>query len=114
LSDLVWALGGIEALLVEGGRSSLGQIREKLSALLDVETAWLHSMNEQMYGFRSKTVHGNRQVRSEFRSAEGTTKGRLEEEYHSTLFAVGILVLLLQKMMETGAPAFKFKTVVDR
>jgi hypothetical protein len=33
LSDLVWALAGIEALLVEGGRSSTGQLREKLCAL---------------------------------------------------------------------------------
>jgi hypothetical protein len=28
LSDLVWALAGIESLLVEGGRSSIGQLRE--------------------------------------------------------------------------------------
>jgi hypothetical protein len=33
-SDLIWALAGIEAILVEGGRSSVGQLREKLVALL--------------------------------------------------------------------------------
>jgi hypothetical protein len=58
LSDTVWALAGIEALLVEGGRSSAGQLREKLTALFgSVEsTQWLLSNTDTLYDFRSKMV----------------------------------------------------------
>jgi hypothetical protein len=113
LSDLVWALGGIEALLVEGGRSSKGQLREKLTALLGISTSWLRSRIEQMYGFRSAVVHGDRQLRSEFRRYEEDTKRRFEEEYQSELFAVGILLLLLQMVAEKAVSSFSFKTVLD-
>jgi hypothetical protein len=113
LSDLVWALGGIEAVLVSGGRSSLGQIKEKLSALFDVDSNWLGAMVEQMYAFRSKTVHGNRQLVSQFRGHESDTDRRFNEEYDSTLFAVAILILLLQRAIEVGASSFKFRTVLD-
>src|ERR1700687_2718722 len=33
LSVLIWALAGIEGLLVQGGRSSTGQLKEKLGAI---------------------------------------------------------------------------------
>lgn len=46
LSELVWALAGIESILVEGGRSSVGQLREKLVALFPTKQSpeWLLSM----------------------------------------------------------------------
>lgn len=113
LSDVVWALGGIEALLVEGGRSSQGQLREKLSALFDVKSEWLHSMIEKTYGFRSRTVHGNRQLRSEFRRNEAYSDRRRNEEYDSVRFAVGVLIVLLQRVIEAGVPSFKFRTILD-
>src|SRR5262249_24449457 len=64
LSDLVWALAGIEALLVEGGRSSLGQLKEKLIAIFGTEenSGWLRKMTDRMYGYRSRMVHGDRQI----------------------------------------------------
>lgn len=113
LSDLVWALGGIEALIVEGGRSSKGQLQEKLSALLDIRPDWLRYNVERMYSFRSAAVHGSRQLRSEFRSCEDDTKQRFDEEYDSALFAVAVLALLLQKVIERNVPQFSFRTVVD-
>lgn len=113
LSDLVWALGGVEALIVEGGRSSKGQLQEKLSALLNVKSDWLRENIERMYGFRSAAVHGSRQLRSEFRRDEDDTKRRFEEEYHSRLFAVGTLLLLLQKVVERNVSRFSFKTILD-
>lgn len=57
-------------------------------------------------------IHGNRQIRSEFRSDESDTNARFEEEYHSVLFAIGILVLLLQYLIENKATKLKFKTVL--
>ena len=68
LSNTVWALAGIEALLVEGGRSSAGQLREKLRAIFGTteNLEWLLSMIDMLYEFRSKMVHGNRQLKSAF------------------------------------------------
>jgi hypothetical protein len=53
LSDLVWALAGIEALIVEGGRSSVGQLREKLCALFaeTIDQNWLSKMVNSSYDF---------------------------------------------------------------
>ena len=112
LSDLVWALGGVEALLVEGGRSSQGQLKEKLGALFEVKADWLHSMIEKTYGFRSRAVHGNRQLRSQFRRNEAYGDRRRNEEYDSVRFALGILILLLQRMIKVGAPFIKFRTIL--
>jgi hypothetical protein len=94
LSDLVWALAGIEALLVEGGRSSSGQLREKLGAIFAKKTdfLWLSKMITDLYNFRSRMIHGDRQIRSFFRSNEEESEKRFDEEYHSHLFAIGMLV----------------------
>ena len=85
LSDLVWALAGIEALLVEGGRSSIGQLREKLAAIFGkIDLLWLTRMITDLYNFRSRMIHGDRQIRSFFRRNEEESKKRLdEEEYRS-------------------------------
>jgi hypothetical protein len=98
LSDLIWALAGIEALLVEGHRSSIGQLREKLGAIFagEIDFLWLSKMIGDSYNFRSRMIHGDRQIRSFFRRDEEESKKRFDEEYHSHLFATGILVLLLR------------------
>jgi hypothetical protein len=113
LSDLVWALAGIEALLVESGRSSLGQLKEKLCALFASEgtKSWLITMTEKMYGYRSKMVHGNRHIRSEFRGDDPQLGSRFDEEYDSVRFAVGILLLLLQHVIERNVASLRFRTV---
>jgi hypothetical protein len=92
LSDLVWAVAGIEALLVEGGRSSAGQLREKLTAIFRdrAENRWLTKWIADVYSFRSRMLHGDRQIKSAFRVNEDIDSG-FEEEYDSLLFAVGIL-----------------------
>ncbi len=113
LSDLVWALAGIEGLLVEGGRSSVGQLREKLGAIfgLDSSPSWLLNSTERMYKFRSKIIHGNRQLRSTFRTDDLEMDKRFDEEYDSQRFSVGILFLLLQEVISRGITEFKFKMV---
>jgi hypothetical protein len=115
LSDLVWALAGIEALLVEGGRSSLGQLKEKFAALFSNETQlpWILSSTEKMYSYRSKMVHGNRQIRSAFRTDDAVIDDkRFDEEYYSQLFAIGMLLLLLQRAVLSNQSSFQFKTVL--
>jgi len=114
LSDLVWALAGIEALLIEGGRSSTGQLREKLGAIfgLDSNSPWLLESTEKMYAFRSKMVHGKRQLRSTFRTDDEEMGKRFDEEYDSARFSVGILFLLLQEVSIRGISEFRFKTIV--
>jgi hypothetical protein len=116
LSDTVWALAGIEALLVEGGRSSVGQLREKLTALFGraENLSWLKSMTDVLYEFRSKMVHGNRHLRSAFREHESDeSQKRFDEEYNSELFAIGILTALILRAISTGRSSFKFRTILD-
>jgi hypothetical protein len=113
LSDLVSALAGVESLLVKGGRSSVGQLKEKLSALFaaNIEPAWLLKMITEAYDFRSRMVHGNRQIRSFFRSGEEESEKRFNEEYHSHLFAIGMLVLLLRFVISKDLQELAFQTV---
>jgi hypothetical protein len=113
LSDLVWALAGIEALLVEGGRSSIGQLREKLGAIFagKIDLLWLTRMIADSYNFRSRMIHGDRQIRSFFRRDEEESKKRLDEEDQSHLFAVGMLVLLLRFVISKDMTELRFETV---
>jgi hypothetical protein len=114
LGDLVWALAGIEAFLVEGGRSSVGQLKEKIIAILapDIDPTWLLKMTDQMYRYRSRMVHGDRQIRSAFRTDDATEiDSRFREEYDSDRFAAGILLVLLQRAIEHNVTKFQFKTV---
>jgi hypothetical protein len=64
-----------------------------------------------MYTFRSKMIHGNRQLRSTFRTDDEETDKRFYEEYDSARFSIGILFLLLQEIISRGINQFKFKTV---
>ncbi len=114
LSNTVWALAGIEALLVEGGRSSGGQLREKLSAIFgsSIEASWLVRETAKLYEFRSKMVHGNRHLKSAFRSHEDEeSETRQDEETESELLAIGLLTVLLRRLIEANETAFIFKTV---
>jgi hypothetical protein len=115
LSDLVWALAGIEALVVENGRSSIGQLKEKLGALFaeKIDPRWLAKMISDSYNFRSRMIHGDRQIRSFFRSSEDEDKKRFDEEYNSQLFAVGMLVLLLRLIISNNLSELHFKTVLS-
>lgn len=72
MTNLIWALAGIEALLVKGGRSSSGQLREKLNAIFEgrVDQKWLSAVIEKTYDYRSRMVHGHRPLRSHFRRDE--------------------------------------------
>jgi hypothetical protein len=101
LSNLVWAVAGIEALLVEGGRSSVGQLRDKLLPVLqtNAEPKWLNKCISDVYNFRSRMLHGHRQIRSVFRANEHDIDSRFREEYDSELFAVGILFELLREVI---------------
>lgn len=112
LGNLVWALAGIEALLVQGGRSSIGQLQEKLLAIFNgrVDQRWLFDSIKRTYDFRPRMVHGDRQVRSFFRNWEDDSEKRFEEEYDSERFAVGILVYLLRMLVENDGAEFKFET----
>ncbi len=115
ISNLAWALAGIEALLVESGRSSVGQLKEKLSAIFAKEDAlpWIMKMVEQTYNYRSRMMHGDRQIRSAFRSHESEdNEKRFNEEYYSELFAIGILLPLLQFAIEKNISGFRFRTTM--
>ncbi|MET2826606.1 hypothetical protein [Mesorhizobium shangrilense] len=111
ISDLVWALAGIEALLVDGGRSSIGQLKNKLEALFRAHSnvKWLLESIDRMYAFRSKMVHGNRQIRSVFRDDEEDSSARSDEEYDAKRLAVGLLIILIQRLVRSGQTKFDFE-----
>ncbi len=106
LSDLIWALAGIEALLVQGGRSSGGQLREKLAAIFgsQIDPIWLTRMVTDSYNYRSRMIH---------RSSEDDSDKRFYEEYHSQLFSIGMLTLLLQYVASNDLSEIRFQTIVD-
>ncbi|MGF6311684.1 hypothetical protein ABIB82_002998, partial [Bradyrhizobium sp. i1.8.4] len=114
LSDLVWAFAGIEALIVEAGRSSVGQLKEKLIALFGetIDQGWLAKMIAASYDFRSRMIHGNRQIRSFFRSGEDESTKRIDEEYDSHRFAIGMFVLILRFVMANDLNAMHFRTML--
>jgi hypothetical protein len=56
-------------------------------------------------------IHGDRQIRSFFRSNEEESKKRFDEEYNSQLFAVGMLVLLLRFVISKDLTELRFDTV---
>jgi hypothetical protein len=113
LSDLIWALAGIESLLVDAGRSSIGQLKEKLLAIFAPtdNRSWFLSMIDKMYGYRSKMIHGSRHIRSAFRSDDPDIGKRFYEEYDSERFAVGVLVFLLQRVVKLGVSQLHFRTI---
>jgi hypothetical protein len=114
LSDFVWAVASIEALLVEGGRSSSGQLKEKLAAIFHdrVDVTKLSKGISDLYNFRSRMIHGDRQIKSAFRVNEDEINSRFYEEYHSLLLAVGILVMLLREAIVRGVQRLEFSTIV--
>jgi len=101
------------SFLVEGGRSSIGQLREKLGAIFaaKIDLLWLTKMIANSYNFRSRMIHGDRQIKSFFRRDEEESKKRLDEEDHSHLFAVGMLPLLLRFVISKDMTELRFKTV---
>jgi hypothetical protein len=74
----------------------------------------LIKMIDQLYQYRSKMVHGNRQIRSAF-SNDGVNANekRRNEEHCSEHFAIGILTLLLQHLIAKRQSSFRFKTILD-
>jgi hypothetical protein len=112
LSDLVWALAGIEALIVDSGRSSVGQLKEKLCALFSetMEATWLSKMIAETYHFRSRMIHGDRQIKSVFRADEDNS--RFDEEYDSQLFAIDMLALLLRFVIAKDLSRINFRTIL--
>ncbi|RWD67255.1 HEPN domain-containing protein [Mesorhizobium sp.] len=114
ISDLVWSVAALEALLVDAGRSSIGQIKSKLEALFKAHERrdWLLQSIEQMYSFRSKMIHGNRQIRSAFRDDEEDDTNRHSEEYDSLRFATGMLIILLQRLVRERTAKYEFELIV--
>lgn len=115
LSDLVWALASIEALLVDAGRSSVGQIKSKLACLFGEHEGqkFILDQVEKTYGFRSKMIHGNRQVLSVLRREEHEPDSRFSEEYDSVRYAVGIAFILIQKLIQEKRKDFSFRLVLE-
>ncbi|MFC6487671.1 hypothetical protein [Nitratireductor sp. GCM10026969] len=116
LSDLVWALASIEALLVDSGRSSVGQLTAKLGCLFSGHNSrqFMVDQIEKTYGFRSKMIHGNRQVLSVFRRDELEPDKRFSEEYDSIRYAVGIAFILIQRLIRDNGKNFSFRLVLDQ
>ncbi|TBZ06564.1 hypothetical protein [Rhizobium leguminosarum] len=114
LSDLAWAVAGIEALLVDAGKSSVGQLKSKIAVLFKDHDnlSWLLKSCDGMYSFRSKMIHGNRQLTSVFRQEDEHDESRQHEEYDSSRFAIGLLLLLIRRAIYLGQSKFEFELLL--
>src|ERR1700688_2231361 len=91
-----------------------GQLRDKLTSIFQdsVDVVWLNKWISDLYNFRSRMVHGDRQIKSAFRASEDDIDSRFYEEYHILLFAIGILVVLLREVIARKIRKLQFVTVV--
>ncbi|MGQ3283126.1 hypothetical protein [Bosea sp. (in: a-proteobacteria)] len=113
LSDLVWSLAGVEALLVDGGRSSVGQLNAKIPTFFaEGKQNWIKAEVENAYKVRSKLVHGNKQIRSSYRSNEDNDSA-FDENYSAHRFSAGVHFALLLTAALSGATEFKFRTTPE-
>jgi hypothetical protein len=97
------------------GRARRRSDRTKVSwdcADLDKIEGAISSLTDA-YNFRSRMIHGDRQIRSVFRDNEEESEKRSDEEYNSRMFAIGILVLLLRFVISKNATEIRFKTALD-
>jgi hypothetical protein len=98
--QLLWALVGIEALYTKGDTGLLEQVREKSQVLLGHQTTH-KKLVSQMYGFRSRFVHGDLDFPglSFVHDAEEKVARYDDERLQATTVAIAILVATLQEMI---------------
>jgi hypothetical protein len=119
MSELVWSLTGIEALLGEADQSRR-LITEKLLLIfppknIDQEKN-IRKLIKDLYDFRSRMLHGNRNISSQRLELENETddpRKYLLEEWRATSLSIAILSQLILKCFKNNLSELKTKLVLD-
>ena len=108
-THLFWTLVGIEALYTKGQGSLQEQVKEKSQTLLGKQDTHKKAIG-QMYGFRSRFVHGDLEIagRHELYDAMDETMRQNTELFQSLRLAEAILVATFQKLISLGWDGVQF------
>lgn len=111
VTNLLWALVGIEALYTEGQGSLMQQVKEKSQVLLGKQEEHRKKLS-RMYDFRSRFVHGDLDFSGKRAAFGNKDTSRHNKELLETIcFAEAILVASLQKLVELdwAGPSFSYQ-----
>ena len=119
LTDLIWALAGVEALLGEADQSRR-LITDKLLLIFPPDALLrekdLRRMIRDVYDFRSRMLHGNRNISSqriEYDDDSGESKKYVAEEHAATYLSIRILSQLILHCYSTGQTEIRTKLVLE-
>lgn len=114
VSNLVWALLGIEALYTEGQIALQKQVKEKSQSFLGKQTVHKRTIG-QMYNFRSRFLHGDLDFPGKYPLHDASYElARYDRElFESIQLAEAILLATLQKLIELDWNGLTFSYQVD-
>lgn len=111
--DLLWSLVGIESLYCSGKEGLSEQIFNKTQIYLGPMTDFKKRI-KQMYDFRSRLVHGDMNIPPYYYNNTDSEHDLYSDKlYDSSVLAVSILTITLQKMIVENKNKLIFKTIVE-
>lgn len=114
--EIFWCLVGLEAIYTNNSDDIRSQV-DKNTQLFLGQRKDFEKILKEMYGFRSRFIHGDTNFpSSNYLMEVGSFDPYLEENFKSCEVAVSILLLTIQKMADEGICDLKFKqdTKIDR
>lgn len=110
--SLVWGVMGLEALYATGSIGLRNQIIERSQAVLGDNPA--PRLLGKIYDFRSRLVHGDKNVPFAFNGSDVGNAGRFRSTLHDyESFVLVILVATLQFMCQKHLFELRFRSVLD-
>lgn len=97
IEELVWSLIGLEALYTRNEGSVLNQIVENCALLVPGANEYKKKI-KKLYGFRSRLLHGQKNIPNKFNADHATPEiERIRESHYATrLLGTAVLVASLQ------------------
>jgi hypothetical protein len=113
-NELLWAMIGIESLLVNGNGGIIEQIKEKLTILFNDSTQHIKKIINRMYNYRSRFIHGDLDFQSfgYFFDAAECFKKYTDEQMEVVDTAIAILVSTLQYIIRNNWSGIKFEKII--
>ena len=101
--QLFWILLGLESIYVKGNSGITEQVRKKSQVFLGKDASLKKRLN-QMYDFRSRFIHGEKNFPNKFtKSVDLEEFDKFSNEIYDTInFSQAILIASLQKLIRLG------------
>jgi len=115
MRDLMWSLAGLEGLFGGSRAPSISELCEKSFALLGgpANEQLVRKQIKEMYNFRSRLIHGQRNLASHVRREEMHSYSKFDsrhaEENNTIGLSVAILLAAVQKCAEDNRMSLPFK-----